>query len=184
MGGGTRPRAPAIGDDPSRLSAQVRCACFARAAPPARLKAALGSRAVGASAETSCCRRGSGRGPTPAGSRYWERSKPPFRPSKVCVIRPRRASSALGGKLPAAQVLTKTSCRRGRRTRGPTLPRCRYWEPSALPFPLCKVCVMRPRRATSASGSTPGTCLRGPSGVFERPQAVPAGSAGAGNLAQ
>ena len=64
--------------------------------------AALGSCAVGASAETSCCRRGNGRGPTPAGSRYWGRSKPHFRLSKVCVYRPRKG---------AACRLTRCRCR-------------------------------------------------------------------------
>ena len=39
VGGAPRPRAPAIRGDPSRLSAQARCARFARAAPPARSEA-------------------------------------------------------------------------------------------------------------------------------------------------
>ena len=37
--GGPRPRAPAIGGDPRRLSARARCATCARAAPPALLEA-------------------------------------------------------------------------------------------------------------------------------------------------
>ena len=54
---------------------------------------------LGASAETSCCRRRSARRPTPAGSRCWGRYTLPFCPSKVCHLRPRRAVSAPGGVL-------------------------------------------------------------------------------------
>ena len=41
--GGLRPRTPAIGGDPSRLSAQAKRVRRARTAPPARLTAPLGA---------------------------------------------------------------------------------------------------------------------------------------------
>jgi len=53
---------------------------------------------LGASAEASCRCRRRARRPTPAGSRYWGQSAPPFCPSKVCHLRPRRAASAPEGK--------------------------------------------------------------------------------------
>ena len=91
--GGPRPREPAIGGDLSPLSAQVRCACFARAAPPARLQAPLVTPALALDESSRRCRRRAPR-PTPAGFSYWGRSKAPFCLSKVCSPRPRRASSA------------------------------------------------------------------------------------------
>ena len=75
---------------------------------------------LGASAETSCRRRRRDWRPTPAGSRYWGRSKPPFCPSKVCHLRPRRAVSAPGGVL-GNLVDLNVSGRRARQERLPGL---------------------------------------------------------------
>jgi hypothetical protein len=75
---------------------------------------------LGASAETSCCRRRSARRPTPAGSRCWGRYTLPFCPSKVCHLRPRRAVSAPGGVL-GNLVDLNVSGRRARQERLPGL---------------------------------------------------------------
>ena len=68
----------------------------------------------------------------------------------------------------------------------PTPPGTRYRAPFMPPFCLCKVCASRPRRAASASGSIVERASSQPSPavVLERPRAAPAGSPGAGNLAQ
>ena len=85
------------------------------AAPAPRLQRASkhlrAPSSLGASAETACRRRRRARRPTPADSRYRGRSTPPRQccPSKVCHLRPRRATSAPGGKCPAAQALMQTS---------------------------------------------------------------------------
>ena len=110
-------------------------------------------------------------------------------------LRPQDPSEAAGSG-PESSVL-RASARPGerrlknsRRCRWsawrPTPPGTRYRAPFMPPFCLCKVCASRPRRAASASGSIVerARCQPSPAVVLERPRAAPAGSPGAGNLAQ
>ena len=106
-------------------------------------------------AETSCRRRCRARRPTPADSRYWGRSAPPFCPSEVCHLRPRRASSAPQDRSwrPACGgASAEGSCRRRCRAPRPTPAGFPYWGRSKAPFCLSKACHLRPRRAASAPG--------------------------------